>query len=291
MLASRFPQYEFLNGGVSSYSPSNYLNTARLLTARGIKFDEAMVFIDISDVHDEAAFYHDVDASGAVTGPARKPLVFGRYERWRDFVAEHLFLTNYLVDAVQAALVRLGYYHVTTGLLGNALDLDRGAWTYRPVNEAEGFYPSGSGYGPLGVRGGIAKEEEKMTTLWQELAARGIPISVVVYPWPQQLAHDTIDSRQVVIWRDWCQGKCKRFISLFPAFVSAKNQCPWFERGCWYTKYFIFGDVHYNGRGNAVVADVVTHALEAMPIGRVSHAAVGDAHQNFRDSRARPAAH
>ena len=69
MIAAHFPQYDFLNGGVASYSPSNYLNVARMVLAEGYDIDEVIVFIDISDVHDEAAFYRDIDASGAVTGP------------------------------------------------------------------------------------------------------------------------------------------------------------------------------------------------------------------------------
>ena len=62
-----------------------------------------------------------------------------------------------------------------------------------------------------------------MDRLWQELSSRKIPISVVVYPWPAQVVHDTADSLQVRIWREWCDGKCKRFISLFPEFLAART--------------------------------------------------------------------
>src|ERR1700678_1524589 len=65
-LAAKFPQYEILNGGVGGYSPSNYLNTERIAVKSGLDFDEAIVFIDISDVQDEAALVSDVDDSGAV---------------------------------------------------------------------------------------------------------------------------------------------------------------------------------------------------------------------------------
>ncbi len=65
-LAARFPEYEFLNGSVEGYSPSNYLNTARMVIHDGVQFDEAIVFIDLSDAQDEAAFFHDTDSSGAV---------------------------------------------------------------------------------------------------------------------------------------------------------------------------------------------------------------------------------
>src|SRR5271165_3578064 len=66
-IAARFPQYDFLNAGVEGYTPSNYLNTARMVLAKGFDTDEVIVFISIADVQDEAAFYQDVDPSGAVT--------------------------------------------------------------------------------------------------------------------------------------------------------------------------------------------------------------------------------
>src|SRR5664280_3618165 len=94
---------------------------------------------------------------------------------------------------------------------------------------------------------------EQGTLLWQELQKRNIPLSVVVYPWPAQVVHDTIDSKQVLMWRDWCTGKCESFISLFPAFLAVKNQCPQGQPGCWYLNQFVFGDEHYNAAGNAVV--------------------------------------
>ena len=96
---------------------------------------------------------------------------------------------------------------------------------------------------------------------------------MVVYPWPAQIAHDTVDSREVRIWRDWCQGKCKRFITLFPAFFAIKDQCPRTQPGCWYLSHFIFGDTHYNSAGDAVVADVMGKALTESPC---SEAPVGN---------------
>jgi len=261
-VAAHFPQYDFLNGGVSSYSPSNYLNVARMVLAKGVDIDEVIVFIDISDVQDEAAFYRDVDASGAVTAP-EKSSSLSAYARWRHRVAKYLMLTNYIVDLFERSLVDHGYYHLTSGTPGNVFDRERSAWTYRKVNETSKAVEVG--YGPAGVEGGIAREKAKMTLLWQDLERRSIPISVVVYPWPAQVVHDSADSRQVRIWRDWCGGKCKRFISLFPAFFAAKAECPRTQPGCWYLKLFIFGDSHYNAAGNGLVADAVIRSLSEAP--------------------------
>src|SRR5271157_277183 len=260
-IVARFPRYDFLNGGVVAYSPSNYLNTTRMVLAKGADIDETIVFIGIEDVQDEAAFYRDIDASGAVTGPERERRVMSWDNKWRSFIAGRLLLTDYLIRSFGRFLVGHGYYELPTEI-GGPFDMRRSAWTYRKVNETD---PYPSGYAPLGLEAGIAKEKAKMTLLWQELERRNIPISVVVYPWPAQLVHDTADSRQVRIWSEWCDGKCKRFISLFPAFLAAKDACARTQAGCWYLSLFIYGDIHYSAAGNALVADAVIKSLAEEP--------------------------
>ena len=266
-LAAHFPQYDFLNGGVGSYSPSNYLNVARGVIAAGVQFDEVVVFLDTGDAADEAAFYRDLDASGAVAGPVRQRWNKTWYASLRHFIAKHLLLTNYIVEFFERQLVAHGYYQLTmTKLAVNVFDVEGAAWPYRKVNETD---PYPSGYAPLGVEGGIAKEKAKLDLLWQELQRRNVPLSVVVYPYPGQILHDTVDSRQVRIWRDWCQGKCKRFISLFPVFLATKEHCPHSQPGCWYLSNFIFGDFHYDAAGNAIVADTVINSLNQDPPGKL----------------------
>jgi hypothetical protein len=261
-VAKRFPQYEILNGGVGGYSPSNYLNTARIALDKGLQFDEAIVFIDISDVQDEAALVHDVDDSGAVA-LAREQL---HYQTWysdlRNFISKYLVLTNYLWELGERTLVRFGVYHLDHGFNGNVFDLERSGWTYRKVVEDKPFE---EGFAPLGVEAGIAKEKRKMDELYQDLAKLNIPISVVVYPWPATLIYDNVDSREVRIWRDWCEGKCKRFVTAFPEFFAVKEQCPKSAPGCWYLKDYFFGDIHLSAEGNKIVADVVGKSLEQSP--------------------------
>ena len=261
-IAAHFPQYDFLNGGTWGYSPSNYLNVARMVLAKGVDIDEVIVFIDITDVQDEAAFYRDVDASGAVTGPTQESMTMPWKAKLRFLISSHLVLTDSVLGIFDRFLVRHGYYHSLAGSFGNPFDRELSAWTYRKVNEKEPFI---TGYAPLGVEGGIAKEKAKMTLLWQELESQNIPLSVVVDLHPAQMVHDSVDSREVRIWQEWCEGKCKRFISLFPPFFEAKQQCPRLQPGCWYLNLFIFGDVHYNPAGSALVADTVVDSLTTEP--------------------------
>jgi hypothetical protein len=262
-IAARLPQYDFLNGGVSAYSPSNYLNVTRALLADGFKIDEVIVFLDNTAAHYEAAFYRDKDVSGAVSGPAREYRNMSWLGTWRFRIASHLFITSNVLESIERHLINLGYYHLVASLAGaNTFDVEWAAWTYRKVDETDAFP---TGYAPLGLEAGLAKQTAKMTLLWEELERRNIPLSVVVYPYPSQLVHDTVDSEQLRIWRQWCQGKCKRFVSLYPAFFATRDQCPWFQPGCWYDKLFLYGDVHYSDLGNAMVADAVIESLAESP--------------------------
>ena len=270
-IAARFPEYDFLNGGIASYSPSNYLNVAHMVVKAGYDIDEVIVFIDISDVSDEAAFYRDVDGSGAVTGPISEDSADTAYSRLRQFTARHFLVTSSIIQFFEKRLVDHGFFRLNDSRYGDEFDMELSAWTYRKVNEK---LACPAGYAPLGAEGGIAKEKAKMTRLWQELQAYHIAISVVVYPWPAQVMHDSADSRQVLIWREWCEGKCKRFVSLFPAFLSLKQECPGSEPGCWYLQYFIFGDNHYNAAGNAVVANAVNESLSQKPPRKLYRATV-----------------
>jgi hypothetical protein len=261
-IASRFPQYEILNGGVTSYSPSNYLNVTLKLLAAGIQFDEVIVFLDISDVQDEASYYQDAGEPNAVTGPEHRRSIIPQYGKFREYIDNRFLVTSRIFQLLERMLIRHAYYHLNVVQGGNIFDLERSAWTYRKVSET---YPFDSGYAPLGSEGGIAREKEKLAQLQLTLAERHIPLSIAVYPWPAQLVHDTPDSRQVTIWRDWCSGTCKRFISVFPQFFAVKKQCPASAPGCWYESLFVFGDYHFNRAGNVLVADAVAQSLEAVP--------------------------
>ena len=265
-IAAHFPQYDILNGGVMGYSPSTYLTTTRMLLAKGVKIDEVVVFIGVSDVAGEASTYQDADASGAIIAvkkpTAKESGIWAWYKRHYVSLANHFMLTHTIVESIERFLVRHGYYSVAATRPDlPVFDADPCAWTYRAIDPVA--------WAPLGLEGGIAKAKAKMNQLWAELNQQGIPLTIVVYPYSPQLIHDTVESKQVGLWREWCEGKCKRFITAFPEFFAVKEACPQLQPGCWYPKLFVFGDMHYNAAGNALVADAVTKSLTADPPGKL----------------------
>ncbi|MEZ0229035.1 MAG: hypothetical protein ACAI25_10450, partial [Planctomycetota bacterium] len=112
----------------------------------------------------------------------------------------------------------------------------RGLWTMR--DDVYGVY------GALGNERAVAHMDE----LARLLGARGIPLTVVVYPWPAQIHFHDLDSRQVRLWRDWTARHGAAFVDVFPAFVTSAPPAETIRR-C-----YIDGDVHWNEEGHRVVA-------------------------------------
>jgi hypothetical protein len=234
----RSEKVEFLNAGVSSYSPSIYYKKIKYLIESGLEFDEVVLFSDTSDVTDEAIGYFCIDddpkyrayctssegaAQPAETAP--KP-------------------SNFFVDRfVVTSRMRITIKRAVQSLLGNrrrAINTDhfRIGWVVPGLDLSNDDKP-------LGVEGGIARSLQNMRALSDLLAAKKIPLTIVVYPWAQQLAQGDRDSRQVALWRDFCAGRCKAFINLFPAFFAAAD-----ADKDWYEHLFILGDDHYSAEGN-----------------------------------------
>lgn len=243
---ARADKVEFLNAGVASYSPSIYYRKIRYLLDRGLQFDEVVLLSDSSDVEDEASSYFCIDDDpkyrrfctvppGTVPpSPAVK----------RDFFIDHFVVTNRLRVILKRKL------QIMLGNRRRAIESDhnRIGWTTPDPDPAK--------YQPLGVDGGIARSLQNMQKLSDLLSAKGIPLTIVVYPWAQQIAQNDRDSRQVALWRDFCRTRCKAFIDLFPAFFAAADR----DKD-WYQHLYILGDDHFSAGGNRMLFEELARRL------------------------------
>jgi lysophospholipase L1-like esterase len=242
---------EFLNAGVSSYSPIIYYRKIRHLLARGVEFDEVVVLVDVSDIKDEASAYFCLDEDPryrALCQDTEAGMVdAGRVRRELE---RRFAISN---------KTRLLVQHLIQKLIGpeKALRHPTSGWTI------PGF-DAGSTYAPLGIEGGIVRAVGNMQALADLLASHRIPLTVAVYPWPMQLQSDDRNSRQITIWRDFCAKNCKAFIDLFPAFFAEKD-----AHADWYKRLYIPGDVHFSIAGSQVMfRELARHLLADPPPGR-----------------------
>lgn len=239
---------EVLNAAVASYSPILYLRKTRhLLEDVGLRFDRLVAFIDLSDIEDEALSYA-FDADGNVVShdgwaSARRARADREAEEWdfREFVSAHTVLLSRLRNL--SSWFRRARA-VDSDRWKAELNQRRAMWTLDDALYQE--------YGAEGLR--IAADH--MTELKRLLDAHGIALTVVVYPWPDQIWRRDLDSRQVRAWRDWAAQHDSQFIDLFPAFINGDDP------GQVIPKYFITGDVHWNAAGHARVADAFVREFE-----------------------------
>ncbi len=242
----REQKVEFLDAGVASYSPSIYYKKVKYLLDRGLKFDEVVLLSDSSDVEDEATSYFCIDDDPKYQKFCTAPP--GTYppatRLRRDFFIDHFAVTN---------RVRITLKRWVQQALGNRRraiehDHDRIGWTTANPDPVR--------YRPLGVEGGIARSLQNMTKLSDLLAGRGIPLTIVVYPWAQQIAQNDRDSRQVTLWRDFCPTRCKAFIDLFPVYFAAAD-----ADKDWYEHLYILGDDHFSAAGNRMLFEELAKRL------------------------------
>jgi hypothetical protein len=245
---ARLKPIEFLNAAVASYSPTLYYRKVKYLLEAGMSFDEVVVFSDISDVQDEATTYFCYDDDPQYRRYCGAPLPVSTGITRADRRLESYFIVT---DAT-----RMFIKYRLQLLLGHqvekSLSLDkRAGWTIAG-------YDIGDSYGPLGVEGGITRSIKNMQALADLLRERGIPLTIVVYPWPLQLSMDDRNSRQAAMWREFCVKNCKNFIDLFPVFFAEKDAHP-----DWYKRLFIYRDSHFSVAGNRFVFGEIAKTLLA----------------------------
>ena len=241
---------EALNGGVDSYSPVIYrAKVKHLLETVGLRFDALVVFLDVSDIYDEAERYR-FDTSGSLIVPpvddggfwTRAPRFLrdnSMTVRFLFVVYDHLDLTARIVRRRYniSEAMKMPFSEVSTlDLWADAVTgLKVAAWTYDDARwKAFG-------------RKGRERAVIDMDGLLSVLREHGIPLVLAVYPWPDQLFHDPKASRHREFWRDWTQARGVPFIDLFPVFTRSKPR-DMLER------YFIPYDFHWNAEGHKLVA-------------------------------------
>jgi len=208
------------NLGVASYSPVIYHRKISAAAEKlGIKPAEIFVFLDPSDIDDDANVYR-VGDDGVVTfaNPARP-------------VQVPFDPGQFAIDNLATAPLLYSLYLATTLNQSNSLGRDRARWTVDPALMEK--------WGKRGLEV-AAGNLDRIVALCRDWQCR---MTLVVYPWPDQIAAHDRDSIQVSYWRDWSAGHDVRFIDGFAPFFRDPADAV-------LAKYFLPGDVHFTEAGN-----------------------------------------
>ena len=242
-------QYEILNSAVGSYSPSIYYKKTKYYLDDGYKFDQAIIFLDISDIYDELFIQFDenkniktvsenTDFNNIKTYIYR----FGKFLRDNTIIFRFLALIsdkteiskNYIKLKIKAAK-ELNKDFLDTNkddvMFYRMTHIDRGYWTF---NEEKFLY----------VEKGLKQSETYLLKLFQLLNKKKIPATLVIYPWPTQILYG--DKYHEKYWTNFAKQQNIEFLSIYDDFKSENPKKIIMEN-------FIYGDIHWNKKGTKVI--------------------------------------
>jgi len=231
---------EVLNAGVASYAPIlERIKVHHLVEQEGLRFDRLVLFLDLSDLKDEL-FYEEDEIGRARPipyGPFASRAGWGLWvERFSDF-SETRIEPNFILLGALARNLKIPLRQMTRKELGA-----QGLFTGLPdfVRDYE------LGNSPLqGItERGMDQCGESLTRLENYLRTRNIPMTLVIYRWPQYRMPATGESRYEEHWRKWAAEHGVDFIDLFHLFDGREPIAQW----------HLAGDDHWNGRGHEEVA-------------------------------------
>ena len=244
-------EYEVLNSGVGSYSPTNYYYKTKHFIEEGYQFDKAIVFLDVTDSIDEIKYFYN-DKEELV-------LDFEKLKYKKKNFSK--ILENYFVSYKVLIKIRdkIGHFkkiikntYIEDGLGASKFfnknffdvsDEDRNLYAMIE-NEMSNwtFDNSKLRYNLNNTQEGVDRAKKNLTRLFNLLKENEIEGLLVIYPHPSQIYYK--DSYYQNLWIDFAKENNINFLNTFPAFLKEDDNVENFI-----LNNFIHGDIHWNKNG------------------------------------------
>ena len=215
------------NLAVVSYSPIIYKNKIKFYLEKGIKTSHVIVFLDISDIDDENNYFHCGENNSVCAKSDNLEYKELKVEKQNENFPLYKEIKKIFKKTKRKFFPKKHIYEK---------DFKRSSWTYIENDKI--------------IEEGINKSLSNMNELYEYLKKKKISLSIAVYPWPGQILHDKKNSKQVKIWRKFCDEKCTNFINLFPLFY---EEIPNRDRMEIIDQYYLKNDVHFNESGHSKI--------------------------------------
>ncbi len=239
---------EILNAGVASQSPIIYFKKIKyLIEEKKIKFDDLIVFLDISDIPDEYYYNIDFDSSYKKNFNLRDylqeffiknssiylflDLIFSKINQQKEkYILKYNASKEFKIDFFKTTNQKINLY--------KSLNVERGMWNHDIKSwNFHGF--KGRKLADLYLN--------KLFTLCKE---NNIKFTLAIYPWPVHIFYEHDPSFHRDYWIDWAKNKNIKIIDFFEYFLK-ENPEELIE------KYFINGDIHWNEEGHNFIYKIL----------------------------------
>jgi len=240
---------DVLNAGCNSYTP--ILERIKLrywIGERGLRVDRVILFLDLSDVKDEQFYEEDKQGRARLIpyGPFAASTRWGtKVEEWSEML-ENLIEPNFVVLGAISRNLKIWVRKLARQELGK-----RGLFTNQAPPRWILEWEEYEGPERPVIEAGIQKLKANIGELARYLRERGIPLTLVVYPYPFHVVEGRADRAIQKIWSTWCAANGIDFIDLFPEFVGIGSGSETVKT------YYLEGDCHWNAKGHERVAEAL----------------------------------
>ena len=210
ILASKMePQgIEVLNGGTVSYCPHLIRLRLNELLDQGLRIDRVVLFFDISDVLNELQ-YRDLP-DGSVRYEDYAP-----FQDQADAIRKINQINAWLETTIERNFVILGAISRNLQLLWRSQEKKIGISDYDQIPRWAYEWPDYRGVYEKYVEEGLDRARRNLDAIASRCRKENVALTLVVYPWPQQIRRGTREGKGEKIWQKWCEEQGIDFISLY----------------------------------------------------------------------------
>ena len=239
---------EILNAGVASQSPIIYFKKIKhLIQVKKIKFNELIVFLDISDIPDEFYYNINFDSNDIKKFSLRNYLqefllqststylFFDIIFTKINILKENLILRFKASEEFNISFLNTNIEHMN---LFKSINAERGNWT------------SDINLWKLYGKKGRELADFYLNELQEICASNKIKLSIVIYPWPIHIYYEYEPVFHRNYWKEWSKNRNIQFIDLFDYFETEKPQKT-------INNFFISGDIHWNKTGHHYIYEIM----------------------------------
>ena len=249
-------RYEILNSAVESYSPSIYYKKIEYYLSQGYEFDQALIFLDLSDIYDELFIIFD-ENENIIHEKSKKQQTLkrkikskvystGKFLRDNTTTFRFLYLISDQTEILKNYLklkIRASKFFNKSFLKTNRDDV----MFFRMTHVGKGLWTNNKDKYSK-VKNGIKQSEKYLKKLFALLNNNNIQSTLIVYPWPTQIQYG--DTRHVVHWEKFSKSNEIDFLNLYNIFQGDKKRDIILDN-------FIYGDIHWNKKGTVKVFNEV----------------------------------
>ncbi len=246
---------EVVNASAVSYSQKiEYLKAKYLIETAGLKVDEIIVPVDISDIQNELV-YEKYEAG-------EESRVTGLFYRLRNSLKRSSAI-YYLADAMRTRRQQERFFKSIESFYEDARgSANRNMWEIysgffshfsdevllsNPQFHGMGSWMEDEDFRELAMKG-IGMGQSHMKLLKQLCDDHGIGLTLSVHPWHSQIRKGEATDEYVQIWESFARANGIDFLNLYPLFINGEDPETVIR------KYYIHNDNHWNEFGHERMA-------------------------------------